>query len=178
MTIPSWRKIRQCPRSPPFPEARCCTYLLNSRRLTFHRSCQAGVCSHRRLSPPGAAWPDGGTPLDRCALSSAASGAPHVRSLCIAGLQVNGNALGRTNLHRRPACNTVGLCANAIAFEILCSGQPSGWSWKAPCPTKGSRSCRRLRSALLSSSTAQRAKATVYISLPRAMWLKTRRTAR
>jgi hypothetical protein len=34
--------------------------------LTCPRTCQAGVCSHRRLSPPGAAWPDGGTPLDRC----------------------------------------------------------------------------------------------------------------
>ena len=46
-----------------------------SRCPTIHRSCQAGVCSHRRLSPPGAASPDGGTPLDRCDLSSAASGA-------------------------------------------------------------------------------------------------------
>jgi hypothetical protein len=71
----------------------CEPYVASVRRRTCHRTCQAGVCSHRRLSPPGAAWPDGGTPLDRCALSSAASGAPHVRSLCIAGLQVNGNAL-------------------------------------------------------------------------------------
>jgi len=37
--------------------------------LTIHRSCQAGVRSHRRLSPPGAAVPDGGTPLDRCGSS-------------------------------------------------------------------------------------------------------------
>jgi hypothetical protein len=31
-----------------------------------NRSWQSGVCSQRRLSPPGTAGPDGGTPLDRC----------------------------------------------------------------------------------------------------------------
>jgi hypothetical protein len=87
------------PYDPTFGQCVSCQsvrepYVASVRRRTCHRTCQAGVCSHRRLSPPGAAWPDGGTPLDRCALPSAASGAPHVRSLCIAGLQVNGNALG------------------------------------------------------------------------------------
>jgi hypothetical protein len=35
------------------------------RRPNDHRSWQTGVCSHRRLSPPDAACPDGGTPPAR-----------------------------------------------------------------------------------------------------------------
>jgi hypothetical protein len=48
--------------------AKASEYAMFSKRgnPTCPRTCQAGVCSHRRLSPPGAAWPDGGTPLDRC----------------------------------------------------------------------------------------------------------------